>query len=79
MVTVFTKPACPQCEFTKVKLDELHIPYTTVDVTADAAALAQVMKLGYGSAPVVMVSETVHWSGFRPSRLEALKVMGAAA
>jgi glutaredoxin-like protein NrdH len=30
------------------------------------------MALGYLQAPVVYVSPTVHWSGFRPDRLRSL-------
>lgn len=79
MVTVFTKPACPQCVFTRQKLEDLGVPYRTVDLTTDPAALDLVMKLGYSSAPVVMVDELMHWSGFRPGRLEALAGGVAAA
>ena len=78
-VTVYTKPSCPQCVFTEQKLDDLHIPYTAVDVTTDPAALAYVQSLGYSSAPVVLVSgQPQHWSGFRPDRLAGLAERSAA-
>lgn len=70
-ITVYTKPACPQCEFTKKHLTKNNIEFTTVDLTQDAAALEAVTALGYTSAPVVVAGD-VHFSGFRPDRLIAL-------
>jgi hypothetical protein len=32
-----------------------------------------VLALGYLQAPVVVVDETTHWAGFRPSLIEQLK------
>lgn len=78
-VTVYTKPSCPQCLFTETKLDDLGVPYKTVDVTEDPAAMEYVRTLGYSSAPVVLVSGDVqHWSGFRPDRLAGLTERTAA-
>lgn len=78
-VTVYTKPSCPQCLFTETKLDDLGVPYKTVDVTEDSAALEYLRSLGYSSAPVVLVSGDVqHWSGFRPDRLAGLAERSAA-
>jgi glutaredoxin-like protein NrdH len=76
-ITVFTKPACVQCRFTKTKLDQLGLTYDTIDISLDEAALEKVKGLGYLTAPVVLVSEdgedTQHWGGFQPDRLIALK------
>ena len=47
--------------------------YTVVDVTLNAAALEYVSEdLGYSAAPIVVVDEHNHWSGFRPDRITAL-------
>ena len=70
-VTVYTKPACVQCNMTYRALDKIGIDYTTVDVTEDAAALARIKELGYMQAPVVIAGDE-HWSGFQPDRINAL-------
>jgi len=75
-ITVFTKPSCVQCTYTKRKLDQMGISYDTIDVSLDEAALEKVKNLGYLTAPVVLVSEngedTQHWGGFQPDRLATL-------
>lgn len=66
---VYSKPACVQCDATYRKLDKDEIPYTIIDVSADAEALAMVSSLGYLQAPVVMVNTPTgveHWAGFKP-------------
>ncbi|WP_346845671.1 glutaredoxin-like protein NrdH [uncultured Rothia sp.] len=70
-VTVYTKPACVQCNMTYRALDKNGIDYTTVDITEDAAALAHIKELGYLQAPVV-IADGDHWSGFQPDRINAL-------
>ena len=50
-ITVYTKPACPQCNATFRALDKAGIDYTKVDITVDAAARDYVMALGYLQAP----------------------------
>ena len=76
-VTVYTKPACVQCNATYKALDKAGIEYTTVDITEDPAARDYVMSLGYLQAPVVVTPAGDHWSGFRPDRIKAL--VGVAA
>lgn len=71
MVTVYTLPACVQCDSTKRLLTKNEIPFEEVDLSKDPEALAMVRGLGYSAAPVVMVGED-HWSGFRPDKLSAL-------
>lgn len=75
-VTVYTKPACVQCNATYKALDKAGIEYTVVDITTDPEARDYVMALGYLQAPVV-VTDNEHWSGFRPDRIKALA--GSAA
>jgi glutaredoxin-like protein NrdH len=71
-VTVYSKPDCPQCHMTHKALDKHGIPYDTVDVTQDKDAYDYVMGLGYNSAPIVVVDDDNHWSGFRPERIRSL-------
>ena len=53
-VTVYTKPACVQCNATYRALDKQGIAYRKVDITQDAGARDYVMALGYLQAPVVV-------------------------
>src|SRR3954452_2082360 len=75
-VTVYTKPACVQCNATYKALDKQGIAYEKVDISLDSEARDYVMALGYLQAPVVVVGND-HWSGFRPDRIKALS--GAVA
>lgn len=71
MVTVYTLPACVQCDSTKRLLTRSEIAYNEVDLSEDADALAMVREMGYTAAPVVVAGED-HWSGFRPDKLSTL-------
>lgn len=70
-VTVYTKPACVQCNATYRALDSQGIEYEVLDVSADEQALQTVKELGYLQAPVVVTDED-HWSGFRPDKIAQL-------
>ena len=70
-VTVYTKPACVQCDATYKALDNHGIAYQKVDITQDGGARDYVMSLGYLQVPIV-VAGGQHWSGFRPDRIKAL-------
>lgn len=70
-ITVYTKPACVQCNATFRALDKAGVNYATVDITVDSDARDYVMGLGYLQAPVV-VAGGQHWSGFRPDRIAAV-------
>lgn len=71
MVTVYTKPACTQCNATYRTLDKKGIEYQSVDITEDADALERLKALGFGSAPVVE-SAFGTWAGFKPDKIEEL-------
>ena len=74
VVTVYTKPACVQCNATYRALDKAGINYKSVDVTVSPEALEYVQDLGYSQAPVVVVNadDVNHWSGFRPDKIGQL-------
>lgn len=80
-ITLYSKPACVQCTMTKKALEKKGLAYTEVDLTQNPAALEYVTEdLGYSQAPVVVVDEHSHWSGFRPDCLEATATaLGATA
>lgn len=70
-ITVYTKPACVQCNATFRALDKAGLDYTKVDINTDTDARGYVMSLGYLQAPVV-VAGGQHWSGYRPDRISAI-------
>ncbi len=72
MITLYTKPACVQCDATKRALDRAGLTYREVDLAEDADAMAYVQGLGYRQAPVVIASDGQHWSGFQPDRIAGL-------
>lgn len=71
MTTVYTKPACVQCDMTKRYMDKNGIEYTTVDITKDPEALDMILGMGFQSAPVV-ISEAGSWAGFQPDKINLL-------
>ncbi|MBW4095534.1 MAG: glutaredoxin-like protein NrdH [Acidobacteria bacterium] len=77
-VTVYTKPACVQCNATYRALDKNGIEYQSVDVSTDPEALERLKALGYMQAPVV-VTDADHWSGFRPDKIAELATSAAAS
>lgn len=75
-VTVYTKPACVQCNATKKALDKAGLDYELVDISVDDTARDYVMGLGYLQAPVVVAGDD-HWSGFRPDSIKAIAAAAA--
>ena len=70
-ITVYTKPACVQCNATYKALDKAGLDYKVVDISEDPEARDYVMGLGYLQAPVVVAGQQ-HWSGFRPDYVKSL-------
>ena len=70
-ITVYTKPACVQCNATFRALERQGIGYTAIDISEDQEAREYVLSLGYLQAPVVVAGGD-HWSGFRPDRIKTL-------
>ncbi|MDR2373169.1 MAG: glutaredoxin-like protein NrdH [Bifidobacteriaceae bacterium] len=77
-VTVYSKPACPQCRATRRALDLAQVEYQVVDLSQDARALDEVVSMGHRQAPVV-VAGAEHWSGYRPDRIAAVAALVAQA
>lgn len=74
-VTVYSTPSCAQCQATYRALDKKGIAYEVVDLAENAAAMEYVTgDLGYSQAPVVVVDEHDHWSGFRPDQILRIAV-----
>lgn len=70
-VTVYTKPACVQCNATYRALDRKGIEYKKVDISQDPEALERIRDLGFMQAPVV-ITDSDSWSGFRPDKIEEI-------
>lgn len=77
-ITVYSKPRCVQCDATYRALDKVGVEYTVIDVTCDAEGLQYILGLGYQQAPVV-VTETSHWSGYRPDRIKEVAALAVGA
>lgn len=71
MVKVYTKEKCPQCLFTKKKLDSLGVEYVTLDVEKSAEAMAELKEMGFSALPVVVTPEKT-WTGFKPELLSKI-------
>ena len=67
--TVYSKPSCVQCDMTKREMKKKSIEYREVNVIEDESALAKIKELGYLQAPVVLLEDGTHWSGFRPDMI----------
>lgn len=72
MVTVYTKPNCMQCNFTKKYLSEKEIEFQTIDVTESEEALAKVKGMGFQAVPVIVAENEEAFYGFQPDRLAKL-------
>ena len=77
-ITVYTKPACVQCNATYKALDKQGLEYYIVDITEVPEARDYVMALGYLQAPVV-VADGEHWAGFRPDQIKAIAAAALSA
>ncbi|MFT0848218.1 glutaredoxin-like protein NrdH [Actinomycetaceae bacterium L2_0104] len=71
-VTVYTKPDCVQCSATKRTLNKYKIPFSEIDLSANADALDRLKAAGWMRAPIVETADGEMWSGFRPDRIREL-------
>lgn len=71
MITVYTKPACVQCEQTKKLLTKNGLEFDTVDITEDVEAYDKVVGMGFLAAPVVIADDDA-WAGFQPDKINGL-------
>ncbi len=70
-ITVYTKPACVQCDATKRTLDKLGLEYNTIDATTDDAVYNMLVEKGFKAMPVVNAGDD-WWAGFNPDKLNGL-------
>lgn len=70
MITLYTRPACGQCQATKRALTSMGADFEIIDISQNEEARQHLIELGYESAPVVQ-TDTDMWSGFRLDRIKA--------
>ena len=68
MVTVYSKPNCMACNFTKKYLNEKGIEFKEINVFEDNEALAMLRDKGFSQMPVVSIEGEFH-TGFQPNLL----------
>lgn len=80
-ITVYSKPACVQCNMTYRELDKHGIEYEVIDITLpeNEGTLLRLKSLNMLQAPIVelgagyssLEGETI-WPGFRPDLIKAI-------
>ena len=68
-ITVYSKPGCGGCTFTKKHLEDKGVDFKEVDVAKDSEGLSRVKSLGYSSLPVVEF-EDIHFNGYQADELD---------
>lgn len=75
-VTVYSKPACVQCNGTYRWMEKSGVPFDVVDMSKDPDALERMRALGHMQAPVVEVrhpdGRKDYFTGFRPDLIGQL-------
>jgi glutaredoxin-like protein NrdH len=56
-VTVFSKPNCVQCRYTKRELESKSLDYNEIDVTIDDGARKMLQDMGISELPAVSVED----------------------
>lgn len=72
LITVYTKPACVHAMPTFPALDTAKAAYTAVSTSRKLCLMRHPDSGEYLAMPVVYLSPTQHWSGFRPDRLRSI-------
>ena len=70
-VTVYTTPACVQCQSTKRMMDKIGISYDAIDLSQHPEELESFKEMGLTQAPIV-VTDDERWSGFRLDKIKSL-------
>ena len=70
MVTIYSKPDCMQCKFTKNWLEKHEIEYLELDCTKDTNYIDEVREMGFQTLPVIVIDRHEAFYGFNPDKLE---------
>ena len=69
MITIYSNPNCVQCEQTKKFLTRKEVPFEAKMIQDSPEAQAIIEEHKLQSAPVVVTSAGMVWSGFRLDHL----------
>lgn len=69
MVTIYTKPGCGACIFTKNYLQKQDVAYREINLNTNEEALIYIQKLGFHSLPVIEGPGVRPFSGYQPDLL----------
>ena len=72
MITIYSKPNCMACNFSKKYLEDKGVEFKEINVFEDAEALTMLRDKGFSQMPVVDVGGEFH-TGFRPDVLSKVK------
>lgn len=72
MVTVYSRPACVQCNATYKKLDQLGVPYEVVNLEGNVTLTEKFKDMGFMQAPVIRGPFGEYFSGYQPDRLQEI-------
>lgn len=74
MITVYSKPDCMPCKFTKQFLTEHKIPFENIDVFENPEELDILKQHGFFKLPVVAINKSFDFAfcGFQPDKLNDL-------
>lgn len=70
MLTIYTKPGCPQCTFTFSLCDRLGLEYEKIDIIENPEARELINAWGFFSLPVVDAGGINKWTGHQPNKLQ---------
>lgn len=73
IITVYSKPNCMQCNFTKRYLREHNIEFKDINVYENEDVELHVKSMGFQTLPVIEIEGQEPFFGFRPDKLEELK------
>ena len=72
-ITVYSKPDCMQCAFSKKYLNDKGVEFKEINVFEDDKALAMLRDKGFSQMPVVSIDGEFH-TGFQPNVLAKVEV-----
>ena len=72
VVTLWTKPGCPQCSMTAKQFDQRGIIYQEKRLDKSPKAVQRFLEMGLMAAPIVE-TDTKRWSGFRLDKINSLE------
>ena len=67
MITLYSKPNCPQCDQAKLRLQNLDLDFVVIDISHDSQAREFLLTQGHRSVPQMYVGDQQLISGGWPS------------